>query len=437
MAYVLNILYGLLLIAVSPLLAYKSWQTGKYRKGWGAKLFGHVAIDPSYQPRVWFHAVSVGEVLQLESIIDRLCVDVDVVISTTTSTGFNVANRKFPECEVCYFPLDFTWAVNNALNRIQPDVISLVELELWPNFIAEAYRRNIPTVVINGRLSEKSFRGYQRLSPVIRSTMSKLTAIGAQTEEYAERFIALGANAEYVSVTGSIKFDRIQTDRNSKDVRELRQELGIQPHEIVLLAGSTHAPEEEIALDTWQQLQAEFPNLRLMIAPRHAERFEEVAELIESKDIPLIRKSHGIFRFASVWKTDQTPVILLDTLGELSTAWGLADIAYVGGSLNNRGGQNMLEPAAFGSAVLFGPNTWNFKDVVDALRSRDAAMVVQNGEELKTRITELLNNPIRRCEVGRQAQQWVTSQQGASDETVAMLTEFLPDEEKPVLTPAA
>lgn len=426
MRYLLNVLYLALLIAVLPVLVYKSWRTGKYRRGWGEKLLGRVSPRISKRSCIWFHAVSVGEVLQLEPIVERLPDGIDVVVSTTTSTGHNVAKRKFAEHTVCYFPLDFTWAVHSAMNRIQPDLIGLVELELWPNFIAEAHRRNIPTLVVNGRLSENSFRGYRKLGPFVRSIISKLTSIGAQTTEYAERFIELGANQESVAVTGSVKFDRIQTNRESDEILDLRSQLGIQDDELVFLAGSTHAPEEEAAISAWQHLRTEFPKLRLLIAPRHAERFDEVADLIEAFKLPICRKSQRAVS-ASHFESGNSPVILLDTLGELSTAWGLADVAFVGGSLTQRGGQNMLEPAAFGAAVVLGPNTWNFKDVVESLVAEDAVRMISTSAELGSRIESLLNSPIQRLEMGRNAQKWIASQQGGADRTVEMIATCLPE----------
>ncbi len=444
MSWLLNLVYLCTVAAASPVLLYRMLVLKKYRDGWGQKFLGRLpdrAADhaTAERPCLWLHAVSVGEVLQLEPLLADLKSrrpELDFVISTTTSTGYALAQKKFADCCVCYFPLDFSWAVRRAIARVRPTAIVLVELELWPNFVFEAHRSGIPIALVNARITEKSYHNYKRVRPVIARLLSCLEVIAAQNDTYAERLLALGAPPERVRITGSIKFDRVTTDRRNTKTRELREFFGICGNEKVFIAGSTQAPEEEYALDTYLKLVPEFPDLRLLIVPRHKERFDDVARLIEQRGLPLIRRSKAgssrpmtSRRFdggtVGLGNTDANatlePILLLDTLGELSACWGLADVAFVGGSLTDRGGQNMIEPAGFGAAILFGPNTWNFKDVVEILLSHDAARVVPNGAKLTAAVRTLLQNPHEALLLGETARDLVLAQQGATGHTADLL----------------
>ncbi len=439
MPWLLNCVYVLLLLAVSPVLLYRRLVLKKYRTGWREKLWGELPELPAGQTRIWFHAVSVGEVLLLRPVLKRLeeeRPDCQIVISTTTSTGYEVAKTQFGRHTICYFPLDFSWAVQRALKRIRPSVVALVELELWPNFLLAARKQNVPVVLINGRISEHSYKGYRRIRPLMRRLLQALTRAAVQSETYAERLIKLGVPAERVYVTGSVKFDGVQTDRNNPKTQELKTCFGLQDHETVWVVGSTHAPEEEYALQSWLELKEEFPDLRLVLVPRHQERFEAVAELVERKGLPLLRRSR--LKESGQSKSERTsgpagsplssqkPVLLLDTLGELSGCWGLAQIAFVGGSLTSRGGQNMIEPAAYGAAVLFGPNTHNFRDVVELLLANQAARVVHSPQELTEQVRRLLRFPQEAQTMGNRARSIVLAQQGATEKTVQMLCHLLP-----------
>lgn len=442
MTILLNLAYLAFLALVSPILLYRTIVHGKYRGGWGEKLLGRVPVRTSQRPCLWLHAVSVGEVLQLQTVVKELAAarpDVELVITTTTSTGLGVAKQKFPGLTVCYFPLDFTWAVRTAMARLRPSAIVLVELELWPNFILAANGAGVPLALINGRISEKSFRGYSRIRWLMRRLLPSFEFLAAQNDTYGERLKSLGAPAGRVHVTGSIKFDHVETRRDNPKTAELRRHFGIAEGERVFVAGSTQSPEEEYALRAWQSLRSEFPELRLVLVPRHKERFEEVAALVERLGLPLVRRSAnphaatGTFQASRPVETDenkkpnpQSPVLLLDTLGELSACWGLADVAFVGGSLTQRGGQNMIEPAGYGAAVLFGPNTWNFKDVVETLLAGDAARVVRGESELTETVAHLLRDRQEARELGARAQRLVLAQQGATARTLRLLHALLP-----------
>ncbi len=423
MRYLLNVIYFFLILAVSPILFYRRWTQGKYRDGWSQKLWGNLPVRSGNAPCLWFHAVSVGEVLQLEPIIaawKKSHPEWEIVISTTTNTGMQVAQDKFKDALLCYCPLDFTWAVRRAFDRIRPSGFVLVELELWPNLISQAHRRTIPTAIINGRLSKKSFRGYSRIRKLIRPLLQPFDCIAVQNETYRKRFEFLGSDPAGLHSVGSMKFDRLLTDRAATSVCELRAAFGLDDNSLVLMAGSTHSPEEQIVLETWKQLRGDFPELRLILAPRHAERFEEVADLVRQNGFRLLRRSEE-----HKAKIDQDTVILLDTLGELSACWGLADIAYVGGTLTSRGGQNMMEPAAYGCAVLFGPNTWNFADVVEELKNREASFVVEDQPALLRIIRNLLNDNKLRIRTGAAAREYVLSKRGATKKTVLQLERML------------
>jgi 3-deoxy-D-manno-octulosonic-acid transferase len=432
MPWLLNLAYFALLAALSPLLLRRVVVRGKYRTGWREKLLGHVPRRAGDRPCLWFHAVSVGEVLQLEPVLKEVrsrLPTVECVISTTTPTGRSVAEAKFPGDAVCYFPLDFSWAVREAMARLRPTAIVLVELELWPNFILLAHQSGIPVALINGRLSERSLRGYRRLRPLVAGLLGSLRAIAVQNSTYADRFAELGAPQDRLSVTGSIKFDRVTADRNNPKTAELRAAFEIAQCDRVFVAGSTQESEESAAIDTYVALRERFPTLRLILVPRHKERFAEVASLVESRGLPLRRRTDVSCRDLPTGAGP--PVLLLDTLGELAACWGLADVAFVGGSLTNRGGQNMIEPAGYGAAVLFGPNTQNFRDVVELLLSADAARVVRDSAELTTAVSDCLAHPERAREQGARAQKLVLAQQGATLRTVEILASL------PGLVPAA
>jgi 3-deoxy-D-manno-octulosonic-acid transferase len=416
--------------------------------------------------------VSVGEVLQLQPVLDGLAAehpDCEFVISTTTVTGHEVARKKYPQHRVIFTPLDFSWAVNRALRRVAPAALVLVELELWPNLILSAARQGIPVLLINGRIGERSYRGYRRFRPVMRHILAKLSLCAVQNETYAERLRDLGADPAKIVVTGSIKFDRIDTRRDNPRTAELRRAFNLHPSETVFIAGSTQAPEEQFALNTYLALRPKHPGLRLILVPRHKERFDEVARMVEETyGLPLVRRKGGSGQWAvgSEQKVDggrstvnvetsnevspspssilhppssnlgtrhsplptahsPLPICLLDTLGELAACWGLADIAFVGGSLTNRGGQNMIEPAGYGAAVLFGPNTWNFRDVVEMLLTGDAARAVRSASDLTEQVAWLLDHPAEAASLGRRAQQLVLTQQGATRRTVELIGQSL------------
>jgi len=424
MAYLLNLVYLLLLVLASPWLAVAAIRKGKYREGLRAKFLGRVPIRQGTDRCIWLHAVSVGEVNLLGPLLARLeqqHPDWVNVISTTTKTGFELAKKKYAPRTVFYCPLDFSWAVRKAMKRVRPNLLVLAELELWPNLIRTAKKHGARVAVVNGRLSDRSFRGYQRVRPLVARLLQSLDAIAAQNEEYAERFRQLGARPEAVSRTGSIKFDGAQTDRDNPQTRQLAHLAGIRPDDVVFLAGSTQDPEEQLALDAYRELAPAYPRLRLIVTPRHPERFQEVADLLERSGLPWQRRS----RLEEGRREPPDRVLLVDAIGELGAWWGTAQIAFVGGSMGTRGGQNMIEPAAYGAAVSFGPNTSNFRDVVGLMLARQAAVVVADGEQLTAFVHRCLTDPRFAAELGQRARQLVLEQLGAADRTCQLLQSLM------------
>ena len=441
--YLLNLVYLLLILLSLPWLVWQSLRKGKYREGYGAKLLGLVPERAADDQKkcLWLHAVSVGEVNLLAPLLKRIQEtrpDWECVISTTTVTGMELAKKKYAQYTVFYCPLDFSWAAKTAMRRIRPDVLVLAELELWPNLIRAAKQRGARVAVINGRLGEKSFRGYRRIRPLVARLLQQIDLIAAQDETYAERFRQLGAEPETVCVTGSMKYDGAQTDRKNPTTQRLAALAGFADDDIVLLAGSTQEPEEAMALDTFRELSQQWPQLRLILVPRHKERFEAVAKLLETSGIAWQRRTdlegrdidksqipnQQISNAQSPVPNPSSPaprVLLIDVVGELGAWWGTAHIAFVGGSMGSRGGQNMIEPAGYGAAISFGPNTWNFRDIVAAMLEHDAAVVVRDAEQFTRFVRRCLEEPAYASALGRQAQSLVLKQLGATAETVRLL----------------
>jgi 3-deoxy-D-manno-octulosonic-acid transferase len=293
-AYLLNAAYLLLCVVAAPWFLFQRLLRGKYREGFAAKFLGAVPQRTSDAPCIWLHAVSVGEVNLLAVLLAEITKrrpDVVCVISTTSMTGYELARKKYSQHTVFYCPLDFSWAVRRAMRRIRPSLLVLAELELWPNLIRAAKESGAAVAIVNGRLSERSFGGYRRLRRLLRGTLDRLDLVAAQNEEYADRFRALGIDPAKVQVTGNLKFDGAQTNRDNPRTRALRQLAGFSPDDIIFLAGSTQDPEERLALETFQTLSANHPRLRLILVPRHPHRFEEVAALLGGSGLPWRRRS--------------------------------------------------------------------------------------------------------------------------------------------------
>jgi 3-deoxy-D-manno-octulosonic-acid transferase len=422
--YIFNGLYLVLLAGAFPWLIYKAFRTGKYRRGLVKKFFGKAPCCNSDAPRAWFHGVSVGEVHLLVPLVSRFRQRNpawECVISTSTDTGFDEAQKRFSDLQTFFWPLDFSWAVNNALVSVKPSVVVLAEGELWPNFLATAARRGVPVAVVNGRMSPRSFRRYVIIKHLFPWLFQSIDLFLMQTQQYAVYLRSLGIDAARILVTGSVKYDGAMADPANPRTAQVRRLLNVSADDLVWVAGSTQAPEEQIILEVFDRLRSDNPALRLILVPRQRERFAEVATLLQRLGKSFVRRST-----LNEPLNDKEPIILLDTIGELSAAWGLATVAFVGGSLDGRrGGQNMIEPAAYGVPTMFGPHVWNFADAASRLTEAGAAIQVADSSSLETALRRLLAQPAVRAQMGQAAREFVRSQQGATDRTIALLEQLI------------
>jgi len=424
MPFALNVIYFAALVILSPLLFCRWVKAGKYREGWSEKFRGQAPLRIGEHPCLWFHAVSVGEVLLLRPLVREMArrrPNWEVVISTTTSTGLAIARRTYPDLVTFYAPLDFSWSTWRAVARVRPTVLALVELELWPNLIGAAKRAGAKVAIINARLSSRSYRGYRSLRAPLQPTFGRIDVVAAQNAEYARRFVELGIASERISVTGSVKYDGLESDRNNAKTRELRQLLGLAPTDLVFVAGSTMEGEEAAVLAAYKAARRQHSSLRLILVPRHAERFESVSLWLEQQGETVVRRSRVRAPLAR-WSGSSPAIILIDTIGELAAIWGLADVAFVGGSLRpGRGGQNMMEPAAYGASVMFGPHIANFRETVEQLLEHNAARQVADADELTRGLLADLDDPEAAAARGAAGRDFVLAQNGAAGRTFAEL----------------
>jgi 3-deoxy-D-manno-octulosonic-acid transferase len=421
-----NFLYLVALTAVSPLILYRMIRYGRYRRGVAEKLWGLSAarariLRGADQPGncLWIHAVSVGEVNLLPGVVQQIHArdpSTRVVVSTSTDTGYDVALKHFGSDTVFFCPLDFSWAVKRTLRNLAPDQLILAELELWPNLVRIADSVGCPVSVINARLSANSAAGYLRFYRLTEPIFRRLSWVGCQDELAAQRFQACGTAKNNIVVTGSLKFDNAPDSRDTAEVQSRAEWAGVDPWHSVWLVGSTQAGEERMALEIYRSLQQQHPELRLILVPRHPERFRSVAELIRYSGLRAHRRSLDGSLVDSQWNNDT--VILIDTIGELRHWWGVCQIATVGGSFGDRGGQNMLEPAGYGCAVSFGPNTKNFADIADRLIMGEGAIRIKDETELKEFVSRCLSDVPAADALGRAARAVVNEHCGATERTV-------------------
>lgn len=420
-----NLVYLVALVAVSPLVVYRMLRHGRYRRGLSEKLWGLSASRASQLagdgPRIWIHAVSVGEVNLLPGLVRRFEIenrDCRVVVSTSTDTGYDLAVKHFGRQRVFFCPLDFSWAVRRTLRHLHPEQLVLAELELWPNLIRLADQFGCHVAVFNGRLSDRSARGYLRWAALTRPMFARLAWVGCQDDSTAENFARCGTPADGLQVTGSLKFDDAPTTREQPEVQYRAQWSAVDPWHRVWVFGSSGPGEETMALDVYNRLRQQYSELRLILVPRHVERFDAVAEMITDAGLVAHRRSRDAE--LTEWPADR--VILIDTIGELRYWWGVGQIATVGGSFGSRGGQNMLEPAGYGCAVCFGPDTRNFREIADRLIDQQAAVRVADAGQLEAFVGRCLADIPAADSLGRAARSLVAAQRGATKRTVTALT---------------
>jgi len=416
------IIYDLIFLIVATIYLPVYLFKRKFHRGFLARL-GFLPRDLSLNKPIWIHAVSVGEAMAVRCLVDELrkiYPDKKFVISTVTVTGNKIAQGIAKQGDfVTYLPLDWSSIVSSVIDKVMPSLFVIAETEIWPNLITCLYRKNIPIVTVNGRVSDASFRGYLSIKFLLKPILEKVSLFCVQTERDARRLVCLGAPEDKIRITGNMKFDvKDYTDSEKtclpeqvRDYTDYRSKLGLDSKDKLFVAGSTHAGEEEIILDVYKELQRDFPNLKLLIAPRHPQRSKDIAKLISRSG------------FSSVFVSDlpsdcstciSQPVFILDAVGKLVSFYAVADIVFVGGSLIKKGGHNILEPASLSKPILFGPHMFNFSDIADLFLNNKAAIKVSGQADLKTNIAELLRNHSRAIELGRRAQQLILQNQGAT-----------------------
>lgn len=399
------------------------WWVHRIPLHWRARLGWDRAPGPAV-PTGWIHAVSVGEAIAAGPLVEglrRLRPDLRIVMTTVTETGAHVVRERFAGVATHrFFPLDFPGSVRRAFDAITPAFLICLETELWPNVLREAARRDIPVMIANGRLSDRSFRRYRLVRAPLRRILGRVRVFGMRSEEDARRIIALGALPERVVVTGNIKNEAAAGEGGSVDL--WHRLLGLAAGQLVWIAGSTHRGEEEIVLEAHRIALATHPDLALVIAPRHPERVAEVLALTAARGWRGVRRSE-LPRSAGVGTAP--PVIVLDTVGELAQLYGLADVVFVGGSLVDAGGHNMLEPAVRRKPVLFGPHTSNFRESAAMLSDSGGGIVVRDSAHLAKELERLLGDPALRARIGATAATAVAASHGAVAATLELVERYL------------
>jgi len=422
------IIYDLIFLVFSLVYLPAYLFKGKFHRGFSARL-GVVPKNLDLSRPIWIHAVSVGEAKAVRNLLDNLRIEYPgkkFVISTVTATGNKIV-RGFAGKDdfVTYLPLDFSFIVNSVIKRLNPGLFIIAETEIWPNLITCLKRNNIPVVIVNARISDRSFKGYSAVKFLLKPVINMVSLFCAQTERDKNRLALIGADEDKVKVTGNLKFDAQDKSPEADKTRvDLRESLCMSSLDLVIIAGSTHPGEEEQIIRAYSGLLDEFSGLKLIIAPRHPERAKEVAGIVSRYGFRPALISEGKIKCTSCIPK---PVFILDVIGQLTGFYAMADIVFVGGSLVKKGGQNILEPAALGKPVIFGPNMFNFRDIAGLFLENDACILVSNEEGLSGAVRYLLENPLEGRKLGNKARELFLNNQGASSRTVALIKQIKAD----------
>lgn len=397
------------------------------RRGFGERLRGPGEKAGAEEDHpVWFHAASVGEVqmtLPLVQAFQRKFSEYRFVLSTMTETGQDTAKRLVGEGGTTFFlPLDFPWTVRKVLDAVAPRALFIAETEIWPNLVHQCEGRAIPVVLFNGRISDRSFGNYRRFRFFFKEILREIAAFGMQSERDAERIIEIGAAPERVSVTGNLKFDRPIRCPTEAETRMVRNSLGLRDEQPVFVAGSTHPGEEEIVLRAFGQLKEIEPSIVLILAPRHLDRLDEVTRMLDQGQFGWVRKSQML---SGGFSGD---VILLDTMGELERTYSVGSVIFVGGSLVPVGGHNILEPAACGKPVTFGPHMENFREIASVMKDEGGGIEVQGHTELFGAAQRFLTDRSYFAQASRAALRAIENNQGAVEKTLQILETYLEGE---------
>ncbi|MFH0889158.1 MAG: 3-deoxy-D-manno-octulosonic acid transferase [Planctomycetota bacterium] len=462
---IIDFVYFIYIVIITPYYLFK-FVTSRYHRQGLLERFGFVKFPnddrqkrsdatirsvphPKASGRcIWLHAASVGEIKASDVLIKNLrgvYPDYEFVISTSTPSAQKLVKEKYPDTKSFFFPLDLSLIIKKALKQINPALIILIEQELWLNLIRIAASKRIPIILLNGRITKHSTIRYRFIKPVIRRIWNKISYFCVQNKEYFERFKALGVKSDKIMITGNMKYDlldkpspcsqgRGKSDSQTDEV-SYRKIFGFNENDSVIIGGSTHHPEEEILLEVYSKLKQDINNLRLIIAPRHPFRFDEVEKLIRIKGFECLRRSKIEIKTedkdkakgeeAKSYSHPHPFIILLDTLGELSKVYSIADAVFVGGSFVPRGGQSILEPALLGKPVFFGPDMSNFQDMADLLMKENAAISVMDKSELYRQLIRLLKEPATLKKMGERAQIVISQYQGATVKNIEFIKNLL------------
>jgi 3-deoxy-D-manno-octulosonic-acid transferase len=426
-----TVLFAVFFWISAPFYFLKMWRRGNWRPGFGQRFGRYSAkIKQALTNRhvVWFHAVSVGEVNVCTDLIRALeprVPNVTVVVSTTTSTGMGRLETLPSHITRIYYPIDFRRSAVRALASVHPEAIVLVEAEIWPNFLWRAFERGIPVFLVNARLSERSYRGYKRFSFLFRPIFAQFAGVGCQNEADANRLRELGFRPEAIHIVGNLKFDAAKlNERSLLDVPGLLRQIGVTPDQPVIVAGSTHAGEEEILGGILKRLRAKFPKLFLVVVPRHFERSKDAARDLEKHGLRSMFRSDVNSRTRSAEGS-----IVVNSTGELRHFYEQAHVVFVGKSLTAEGGQNPIEPGALGKAMVYGPNMQNFTAIVAAFTEGNGAVQVQDAAGLEAAFERLLSDETARNALGARAREIVGRNLGAADRTVEMILPHLHEQD--------
>ena len=424
MSIALNILYGIGLTAASPVIGIKMLTNPRWRRGFVERL-GAIPERKDGSPCLWIHCASVGETLAARSIVGGLAQEMpdwQVAVSTTTPEGNKQAREHF-NGPVFYFPIDFTFTIRSDIRKIRPTAVALVEKELWPNFISVLAQEGIPAFIVNGVVSEnfvKRHHLFNKFGGAGTKMLDRIRAFCVQTQTYAERLTAIGVPENKITVTGNIKYDTMRDGIEEEILGGLRKKFQISHSDAVIVGGSTHPGEEKILLQVFGNLRSQRDGIRLILAPRHTNRAKEVRDEVMDAGFACITKSE-LDRQPAPADDLKNTVIIIDTLGELVNIYGLAAAAFVGGSIADVGGHNVLEPAALGVPTLFGPNVKSCRDSADILLSSDAAKTVTDALDMEATLRFILNNPVKTADMTARAREAVNRQKGATEKTISAM----------------
>ena len=421
----------LTLVALSPYFVYQALRYKKYVGSLGQRLgYLPVSFNLDGDDSIWIHAVSVGEVLAARPLISELrrrYPRLRLFLSTTTLAGQQLARRSVTDVDgVFYFPFDWMFSVRRTLNLVKPRLFVMIETEIWPNLLRECRRRGVRTVLVNGRISYRSFPRYRLIRPFFRRVLADVDRFCVQGGEVARRLAQLGADPARITVTGSLKFDALDVIPTPGRGRErVLRFFRMSANRPVLVAGSTLKGEEEAIVRAFNRLRTSGSHPLLVLAPRRPERFAEVERLCRSEGLSTVRRTE-----LPIDAEPRADAVVLDTIGELAEVYQIATVVFVGGSLVRAGGHNILEPAVFGKPIVFGPHMENFAEIAEAFLTNDAASQVRSGRELGATIVSLMGDPVRRARLGAAARALVEANRGARDKTLAVIAGLTPPQDR-------